>query len=98
MIAATGLTTKFSRHTVAQLWAWMTNHREPGGFLTTAKLAVLHQAALDACDANAGLKDGLIAQPDGWLPRLTTLAREHGGLLIADEVMTGWGRTGTLFA
>jgi adenosylmethionine-8-amino-7-oxononanoate aminotransferase len=37
---------------------------------------------------------GMIAQPDGWLPQVARLAREHGALLIADEVMTGFGRTG----
>jgi adenosylmethionine-8-amino-7-oxononanoate aminotransferase len=37
---------------------------------------------------------GMIAQPAGWLSRATSLAREHGALLIADEVMTGFGRTG----
>jgi adenosylmethionine-8-amino-7-oxononanoate aminotransferase len=38
---------------------------------------------------------GMIPQPDGWLARVTRLAREHGALLIADEVMTGFGRTGS---
>lgn len=37
---------------------------------------------------------GMIPQPDGWLEQVTALAREHGALLIADEVMTGFGRTG----
>jgi len=37
---------------------------------------------------------GLIPQPDGWLARVAALARDHGALLIADEVMTGFGRTG----
>ncbi len=41
---------------------------------------------------------GMIAQPDGWLRRATKIARQHGALLIADEVMTGFGRTGPLFA
>jgi adenosylmethionine-8-amino-7-oxononanoate aminotransferase len=35
---------------------------------------------------------GMIAQPTGWLKRVATLARESGALLIADEVMTGFGR------
>jgi adenosylmethionine---8-amino-7-oxononanoate aminotransferase len=37
---------------------------------------------------------GMIAQPRGWLRQATTLARDHGALLIADEVMTGFGRMG----
>jgi adenosylmethionine-8-amino-7-oxononanoate aminotransferase len=37
---------------------------------------------------------GMIAQPAGWLQRVAALARDHGALLIADEVMTGFGRTG----
>jgi adenosylmethionine-8-amino-7-oxononanoate aminotransferase len=38
---------------------------------------------------------GMIPQPPGWLRRATDIARAHGALLIADEVMTGFGRTGT---
>jgi adenosylmethionine---8-amino-7-oxononanoate aminotransferase len=37
---------------------------------------------------------GMIPQPDGWLNRVTEIARGSGALLIADEVMTGFGRTG----
>ena len=37
---------------------------------------------------------GMIPQPSGWLKRVTQIARAHGALLIADEVMTGFGRTG----
>jgi len=35
---------------------------------------------------------GLIAQPHGWLQRAAEIARGQGSLLIADEVMTGFGR------
>jgi adenosylmethionine-8-amino-7-oxononanoate aminotransferase len=34
-------------------------------------------------------------QPDGWLQRVAQTARHHRALLVADEVMTGFGRTGT---
>jgi len=37
---------------------------------------------------------GMIAQPEGYLRQACALARHHGALLIADEVMTGFGRTG----
>ena len=38
---------------------------------------------------------GMIPQPVNWLKQVTDIARGHGALLIADEVMTGFGRTGT---
>jgi 4-aminobutyrate aminotransferase len=41
---------------------------------------------------------GYIVPPPGFLPRLREIARQHGILLIADEVQTGFGRTGELFA
>jgi adenosylmethionine-8-amino-7-oxononanoate aminotransferase len=37
---------------------------------------------------------GMIPQPSGWLSRAAEIARAHGALLIADEVMSGFGRTG----
>ena len=41
---------------------------------------------------------GMIPQPVGWLRQTTDIARTHGAQLIADEVMTGFGRTGATFA
>jgi adenosylmethionine-8-amino-7-oxononanoate aminotransferase len=38
---------------------------------------------------------GMIPQPSGWLKRAAEISRGHGALLIADEVMTGFGRTGS---
>src|SRR6266705_3300532 len=37
---------------------------------------------------------GMIAQPRGWLRRVAEIVRGNGSQLIADEVMTGFGRTG----
>ncbi len=37
---------------------------------------------------------GMIAHPDGWLKKVAGIARDYKALLIADEVMTGFGRTG----
>lgn len=41
---------------------------------------------------------GMLIYPPAVLAELARIAKETGTLLIADEVMTGWGRTGTLFA
>jgi adenosylmethionine-8-amino-7-oxononanoate aminotransferase len=37
---------------------------------------------------------GMIPQPETWLKQVSEIARGHGALLVADEVMTGFGRTG----
>lgn len=41
---------------------------------------------------------GILVQPPGYLRRVRRLCDEHGVLLICDEVATGFGRTGTMFA
>jgi adenosylmethionine---8-amino-7-oxononanoate aminotransferase len=41
---------------------------------------------------------GMIPQPPGWLNQVAQIARDHGALLIADEVMTGFGRTALVAA
>jgi putrescine aminotransferase len=41
---------------------------------------------------------GAIVPPDDYFPRLREICTRHGILLIADEVQTGMGRTGRMFA
>lgn len=59
------------------------HHRDLAGFI----IEPLMQAAA-----------GMIAQPPGYLKRIRELCTAHKVLLIADEVATGFGRTGTMFA
>jgi len=42
--------------------------------------------------------NGVLIPPDGYLPGVRALCDKHGILLIADEVMSGFGRTGEWFA
>jgi taurine---2-oxoglutarate transaminase len=42
--------------------------------------------------------NGVLIPPGEYLPRLRNICDRHGVLLIADEVMSGWGRTGRWFA
>lgn len=60
-----------------------TRHRELAGFIVEP----LVQAAA-----------GMILQPPGYLTRIRELATKYNVLLIADEVATGFGRTGRMFA
>lgn len=42
--------------------------------------------------------NGVLVPPPEYMPKLRKICDAHGVLLIADEVMTGWGRTGEWFA
>jgi 4-aminobutyrate aminotransferase / (S)-3-amino-2-methylpropionate transaminase / 5-aminovalerate transaminase len=41
---------------------------------------------------------GFVSAPAAFLSKLRQIADDHGIVLIADEIQTGFGRTGTLFA
>jgi taurine--2-oxoglutarate transaminase len=42
--------------------------------------------------------NGLIVPPDDYWPRVRDICNKYSILLISDEVMSGWGRTGRWFA
>jgi adenosylmethionine-8-amino-7-oxononanoate aminotransferase len=68
--------------------------------------AELEQAIADSDRAAAafifepvsGATLGAVTPPPGYLQKVSEICRTHGVLLIADEVMTGMGRTGHNFA
>ncbi len=41
---------------------------------------------------------GVIVPPEGYYKKIREITKKHNVLLIADEIQTGFGRTGTLFA
>jgi adenosylmethionine-8-amino-7-oxononanoate aminotransferase len=65
-----------------------------------ARLVREHAASLAAVAIEPLMQGatGMIPAPPGYLRRVREVTREHGVLLIADEVAVGFGRTGSLFA
>jgi adenosylmethionine-8-amino-7-oxononanoate aminotransferase len=56
------------------------------------------QAAAMILEPISGATLGAVAPPDGYLQQVADACSRRGILLIADEVMTGFGRTGRNFA
>lgn len=67
------------------------------GDLEAAKAAIGPQTAAVLVEPIQG-EGGINVPPDGYLQGLRELCNEHGALLIFDEVQTGVGRTGYLYA
>jgi feruloyl esterase len=52
-----------TRQMTAELWVAHAVHMPEAGFIPASKYPAVHKAAVDACDMNDGLKDGLIDDP-----------------------------------
>ena len=66
--------------------------------LERAVLAANGEAAAFIFEPVSGATLGAVAPPPGYLESVAEICKRHGVLLIADEVMTGMGRTGRNFA
>ncbi len=86
-------------------------YREPITFAseeeaTTYYLAKLREQILyEGPDSVAAIvletvtgSNGVIIPPKGYLPGVRKICDDFGIVMICDEVMAGWGRTGTMFA
>lgn len=62
-VSAVGFTNYGTHHGVAQMWVWQATHKTPAHYIPPSKYPLIRQAALDACDAGDGVKDGLIEDP-----------------------------------
>jgi 4-aminobutyrate aminotransferase len=65
--------------------------------VTLKKIAPADEVAFILVEAVQGA-GGYIVPPPEFLPRLAAIARQHGIVLIVDEVQTGFGRTGKMWA
>jgi beta-alanine--pyruvate transaminase len=82
--------------------AWSKGQPEHGAHLADEleRIVALHDASTIAAvivEPVAG-STGVLIPPKGYLQRLREICTKHGILLIFDEVITGFGRTGTAFA
>ncbi len=62
------------------------------------RLVGAERVAAFVAEPISGATLGAVAPPDDYWPAVAAVCREHGVLLILDEVMTGFGRTGAWFA
>ncbi len=93
------------QHYIASPYAYRSNYPDDAALIRAsvaalrAKVAELgadHVAAF-FCEPIQG-SGGVIVPPVGWLKAMRDVCRELGILFVVDEVITGFGRTGPLFA
>jgi adenosylmethionine---8-amino-7-oxononanoate aminotransferase len=77
-----------------------THAAEPGDALDLERVLAAHGEEIAAVIVEPLVQGaaGILVQPPGYLREVRRLCDEHGVLLICDEVATGFGRTGTMFA
>src|SRR4051794_40837808 len=75
-------------------------HAEPGDAADMERLLEEHRGEVAAVIVEPLVQGaaGMLVHPEGYLRRVRELCDEHGVLLVCDEVATGFGRTGAMFA
>jgi adenosylmethionine-8-amino-7-oxononanoate aminotransferase len=80
---------------------WFETHAaEPGDAADLDRVLTAHGEEVAAVIVEPLVQGagGILVQPPGYLAAVRKLCDKHGVLLICDEVATGFGRTGTMFA
>jgi adenosylmethionine-8-amino-7-oxononanoate aminotransferase len=79
---------------------FQTHATEPGDADDLARILARHGEEVAAVIVEPLVQGaaGILVQPPGYLRAVRELCDRHGVLLICDEVATGFGRTGTMFA
>ena len=77
-----------------------TLHAEPGDAADMERVLADHAGEVAAVIVEPLVQGaaGILVHPEGYLRAVRDLCDRHGVLLIADEVATGFGRTGRMFA
>jgi adenosylmethionine-8-amino-7-oxononanoate aminotransferase len=77
-----------------------THAAEPGEEADLARILAAHGEEVAAVIVEPLVQGaaGILVHPPGYLHAVRRLCDEHGVLLICDEVATGFGRTGSMFA
>lgn len=96
-----------NQHYIASPYPYRSEHGNDANALIAASVAALRakvealggpeRVAAFFCEPVQG-SGGVIVPPKGWLKAMREACRELDILFVADEVITGFGRTGPLFA
>lgn len=87
-------------HSLYRPLLFETQRAQPGDIADLRRILAEHGERLAAVIVEPLVQGaaGMIVHPDGYLRAVRELCDEHGVFLICDEVATGFGRTGTMFA
>jgi feruloyl esterase len=76
--AAVGFVYDALHHGVAQMWVFQATHKSAASYIPPAKYPLIHQAAINACDAKDGVRDGVIEDPPRCSYDVSVLACKAG--------------------
>jgi feruloyl esterase len=96
-VAVGGYSTDRTHMVFGQLWPWVVTHRSADSMLPKPKLELLHRAAMETCDGNDGVRDGVIDPPRcKFDPKVLECTSENGTNCLtppqvkaAQEIYTG---------